>query len=211
MATEESTSEVIIDPRGDIRLRVGQDQDGQKQVTFLACSRALARASPVFDRMLYGSFLESKANSKAADRDGDWTVDLPEDKPQPMRILLHLAHARFHEIHDSLSIDEVYELTKLTHYYDATRLVVPWMGRLMPSIEDVLTSPVAESDTSIPKMLWVSWELGLKDAFLDLSRKLLMESKGHWSAEEIAEQVQTPPGVLGASIIDVNSLRTPKM
>lgn len=202
MATEESPSEIIIDPRGDVRLRVGRNQDDQSEVTFLACSRALARASPVLDRMLYGNFLESKENSKANDRADGWTVHLPEDKPQPIRILLHLAHAQFHEIRDSLSIDKVYELTKLTHYYDATRLVVPWMGRLMPSIEDVLTSPVAASDTSIPKMLWVSWELGLKDAFVDLSRKLLMESKGHWSAEETAEQVQTPPGVLGASMGD---------
>lgn len=202
MPSEESNSEIIIDKRGDVRLRVGTDQDGQSQVTFLACSRALARSSPVLDRMLYGNFLESKANCETATGCDEWTVDLPEDKPQPMRVLMHLSHAQFHEIRGALSIDDIYELTALTHYYDNTRLVVPWMGKLMPSIEDILASPAKSSDLSIPKMMWVSWELGLKDAFIDLAHKLMMESRGPWSAEDIRKQVQTPPGILGESIVE---------
>lgn len=207
MPSRDTSSEITIDQRGDVRLKVGTDEDAHGQITFLACSRALARSSPVMERMLYGNFLESRPNSKKKtgdDDDGsleDWVVRLPEVNPQPMRTLLYLSHAQYHEVINSsketLTIDEMYELTALTHYYDCTRLVVPWVGGLMPSIEDLLTSPAKAGDLSIPKMLWVSWELGLKDAFVDLSNKMMMESRGKWTTEEINDEMQTPPGILG--------------
>lgn len=189
-------SEIILDPRGDLRLKVGKESDGETdygQVTFLTCSRALARASPVFDRMLYGNFCESRP------ADGSWAVTLPEDKPKAVGILLQLSHARFHEVSRALSVDEIYDLIVATNYYDCTPLVVPWMGLLMPSIDTILTTPTT-SDLSIPKMLWVSWELGLKEGFEDLARKFLNESKGQWTSDEIQKEVQSPPDILGMSM-----------
>lgn len=193
-------SDTVFDTRGDVRLRVGTGEYGEPgPITFTACSRALARASPVFERMLYGHFRESKMASEAAGAESDeWTVDLPEDKPQTLRILLNLAHAHFQKIPNRpLSIDEVYELSTLTNYYDSTRLLVPWMGRLMPSLDAILTAPTGDDNTILPKMLWVSWEFGLRRAFEDLSKKMLMESQGAWTADEIATEVHTPPDILG--------------
>lgn len=194
-----SSKEVILDSRGDIRLRVGKPDSEDGQITFLVCSRALARVSPVFDRMLYGNFAESKANSGAGDGSGsDWTVTLLEDKPQPMHIFLELAHANFQQMPKPLSVDEIYDLTVLTNYYDCTQLVVPWMGMSMPSIDRIMSVPTTPDSTiSLSKMLWVTWELGLQEAFNDLSRKLLMESAGQWSADEVQMDVQTPPDILG--------------
>ncbi|KAG8407249.1 hypothetical protein J3458_020738 [Metarhizium acridum] len=56
----------VINRHGDLRLKVGSPQQAGdticQSVEFLVCSRALARASPVFDRMLYGAFAEASHN-----------------------------------------------------------------------------------------------------------------------------------------------------
>ncbi|KAJ0347663.1 hypothetical protein COL154_010775 [Colletotrichum chrysophilum] len=49
----------ILDSKGDLYLVVGSDIRAGDPSTFLVCSKALARASPVFDKMLFGPFAES--------------------------------------------------------------------------------------------------------------------------------------------------------
>ncbi|SPN99147.1 related to nuclear pore protein [Cephalotrichum gorgonifer] len=199
---------VEVDPRGDIKLRVAQadggddgdadshadtdtdtDTDaGADPVTFLACSRALARASPVFARMLYGEFAESRHREG-----GEWMVDLPNDKAQPMRIFLDIAHGRFRDVPRVLSVDQLHELTVLTNYYDATAALIPWVDGWMSGIEEI----VKDANAPMPKVLWITWELGRKDAFTTMSRRMLMESEGPGFMESgQVEDIQTPPDII---------------
>ncbi|RYO75804.1 hypothetical protein DL766_000185 [Monosporascus sp. MC13-8B] len=103
-------SPIELDQRGDLKLRVGLPGDATSN-PFLVCPRALARISPVFDRMLYGSFAEAKpADSK------DWIADLIADDPAPLAIFLRTAHCRFKEVPGTLTIDGLCALTTPTHY-----------------------------------------------------------------------------------------------
>lgn len=182
--------DVTIDHRGDLKLKVGSSHGSE--TTFTTCSRAICRASPVFDRMLYSNFSESKANSTT--EDGVWCVDLPSDKPAAMQVFLNICHANFSRIPRVLSVDDLYDLTVLTHYWDATEILCPWIARWMASVEDI----VNDANTLHPKMLWISWELGRKRTFEVTVDRMLMETEGSWS--QISCQlldVQTPPDIIG--------------
>lgn len=188
MAKEEP---IILDPYGDVQLRVGAEGSGR--VTFTVCSRTLARISPVFDRMLYGYFAESKKATTSRD---DWIVDLPDDKPAAMEIFLNVAHSNFRKVPRVLSVDDLYDVTALTNYYDATMILSPWVDRWISSIDDI----AQDANLLMPKLLWISWELGRKDTLITTSRRMLMESEGPRFAEccEI-EDIQTPPDIVGKS------------
>lgn len=188
-----SDKPVIVDPRGDLRLKVGStDQTDEKfsnYIEFLVCSRALSRASPVFDRMLYGGFAEANHDDTV-----DWVVELKDDRPDPMQVFLNISHANFSIIPQVLSVDSLYDLAVLTHYFDVTPLLTPWIKGWMASIVEV----ARDANIIMPKMLWISWEFGLKEDFGMIARRMLMESKTTWSTETgQMEDIQTPPYIIG--------------
>ena len=185
-----SSSTIIIDPHGDIKLHVGQDEN-EDHVTFRVCSRALARNSPVFDRMLYGGFCESEENKAGAK---DWEIDLPNDKPSAMEIFLNIAHSNFHKVPKIISIDTLFDLTVCTNYYDSTYLLSLWANFWMTSIEDI----VKDANALMPKMLWISWELGYKDEFMDMAHRMVMEWEGPLSTDMgPLLDLQTPLDIIG--------------
>ncbi|KAK8112319.1 uncharacterized protein PG998_008776 [Apiospora kogelbergensis] len=139
---------VDIDPDGDLYLKVGvaklkkeagdsiaadtknaaNSPDEKKNgdsppTTFRVCSRALARASPVWRKMLYGGFAESKP------KDGDWIVELPDDDVPAIEFFLSAIHARFDKIpaFDSLpDLSWLYMVSVVADKYDTIRFLRPW-------------------------------------------------------------------------------------
>ena len=107
----------IFDRDGDLTLEIGPHR-----AQYRVCSRALSRASPVFKAMLYGQFTEASAKQL----DGLWSVVLPEDDPDTMRILLNITHGYFDEIPSPLAEEELLKATLLTHKYDMTGIFRPW-------------------------------------------------------------------------------------
>lgn len=186
-----SSEPIEFDKHGDLRLQVGSDET-QPKIIFTVCSRALARVSPVFDRMLYGNFIEAKTStSKESD---EWVVKLPEEKPVPLSIFLYISHGHYHRVPSSLPIDELYDLTTLTHYYDSTRMLAPWIKSWVSSVEE----DARESTTSMTKALWICWELGAKSSFVKIARKLMMESGGPLDVDNpMFQDLQTPPDIIG--------------
>ena len=181
---------IEIDGHADVKLRVGPRDEGL--TIFNASSRALARASPVFDRMLYGDFAESKTKAT-----GDpWTVDLPMDSPSSMEIFLNITHANFKLVPNVLSIGELYNLTVLTDFYDATPSLAPWVDMWMSTIHEL------SNDASLaPKLLWVSWQLGREELFRSISREILMESEGTLSADTSPfSDIRTAPDIVGKQV-----------
>ncbi|KAF5542402.1 hypothetical protein FNAPI_9979 [Fusarium napiforme] len=160
-----SPENIVFDPRGDVKLCVGETDS----VTFAACSRALARASPVFERMLFGQFMESKPPNG-----DDWLVELPENEPKALSTFLHISHGQFDQVPRTPSIDDLYDLTVLSNYYDGTHMLEPWIERWMSLVED----DTKASKESMAKSLWIAWEFGRKDPFCRLVRRMLMESDG---------------------------------
>ncbi|OAA55656.1 hypothetical protein ISF_07761 [Cordyceps fumosorosea ARSEF 2679] len=188
-----TSDSVTIDPRGDIRLQVGRDDvdhadnesSSWQHAEFLVCSRALARASPIFDRMLYGPYAE------AAHASPDWSVALPEDKPAPMQVLLQIAHARFSRVPPVLSVDNLHDLAVLTNYYDATALLAPWIGGWMAELAEISH----DANVIQSKLLWIAWEFGLRDDFGSVAHRMLTEEPPQPAADAspaAADQVQAP-------------------
>jgi hypothetical protein len=179
------------DPRGDLTLRVGterEEQDSEPRC-FLVCSRTLARVSPVLDRMLYGSFTEAKP-----DNESDWTVDLPHDMPSAMELFLNIAHGHLQKTPRTPSIHELYDLTMLTHFYDATPLLVPWIRPWIDTLRDTTAGP----DDAVPKLIWISWELGHRQTFEATVRRVTMEGPGSMFAKgSVLQRLDMPSDIIG--------------
>ncbi|CAH0045574.1 unnamed protein product [Clonostachys solani] len=190
-----STSPVDLDYHGDVKLRVGQSKDADglaiEPTYFTACSRTLARISPVFDRMLYGHFAEAR---KPTTPDQDWIVNLPNDKPEPMGILLGIAHCQFLAVPKTLTLDQLYDLTVLTNYYDATALLSPWVDSWIACMDGISKQ---DARVLLPKVLWVAWELGKISILEDTARRMLLEVDGPPFMDTCEEEdIQTPPDVV---------------
>ncbi|KAH7140387.1 hypothetical protein B0J13DRAFT_586129 [Dactylonectria estremocensis] len=154
---------------GDLKLRVGTPQGKDKRVeSFIVCSRTLARASPIFEEMLYGQLAESIFQAFAL-----------------------ASHGILHKVPKNLSLDQLYDLTTLTHYYDATKVLLPWIKSWMRLIGE----PV--STMSMSKILWVSWELGRRHVFEETAKCLVMKCRGSFlAADSGLHALQMPPGVV---------------
>ncbi|KAH7349851.1 hypothetical protein B0T11DRAFT_343042 [Plectosphaerella cucumerina] len=197
-----------IDPRGDLLLRVGTQrklEDGNDDDTkiengdkghadedetrcFLVCSRALSRVSPVFDRMIHGPFAEAKPE------DGkDWVIELPEDNPSAMELFLNISHGHLQKAPRALSMHALYDLTALTHFYDSTPMLAPWVRPWINALHDPTSGP----DDAVPKMVWISWELGHRQMFEATVRRITMEGPGSMFAEgSMLQRLQMPSDVI---------------
>ncbi|KAI1417246.1 hypothetical protein F5Y13DRAFT_185317 [Hypoxylon sp. FL1857] len=176
---------VHIDPDGDLWLRVGS---GQSAVTYIVCSKTLARSSRFFKQLLYGEFAESKKNY-IPEGNSNWTVVLPEDNPEAMNTVLRILHAKFDDIPETISVMDLYELTVLTDKYDLAYLLRPWAKGWAAHIAGI--------NGSIPMRIWIAWELGYEDLFEKLVKHLVL----NLNAIEIAEEkpwddaTLQPPGL----------------
>ncbi|KAI0811838.1 hypothetical protein GGR55DRAFT_688399 [Xylaria sp. FL0064] len=126
--TSRETTLPVVVPDGDLRLQVGQikcanispsdggqDHEHELPVTFIVCSKALSIASRIWKMLLYGGFAESKPSS--ASSASDWLVELPEDNPKAMTIVLNIIHSQFETIprfNDAIDIEDLYQLTRLS-------------------------------------------------------------------------------------------------
>lgn len=75
---------------------------GPSAVQMQVDANVLRHASIVFDRMLFGPFIESNQTT-------DWTVELPEDNPEALEVILHAAHCEF-ECIPPLKLSAIYDV-----------------------------------------------------------------------------------------------------
>ena len=184
---------IEFDRRGDLTLRVGPP-DAITSNSFLVCSRTLARTSPVFDRMLYGTFAEAKPTDDADVNPKHWVVDLPADDPAALAILVRIAHGHFNEVPKALPIDVLYSLTTLTHYYDATSALIPWVDTWLAAVDDIWR----DADLLMPQFLWVTWELGRKTLFKTTARRILTEAPASLlRSYDPSQGLPMPPNIIG--------------
>lgn len=201
------TSRLVIDPDGDLTLKVGQmrcintlpngsdsdrcdpgsDHKHELPVIYTVCSRTLSRASRVWKALLYGGFAESKPSCASAA--SDWLVELPDDNPKAMATILNIIHSRFESIpriKDPIDLEDLYQLTVLTDKYDLTAILRPWASSWMESAKEELGNWRDQGiDSFIPhlaRLSWIAWEMG--DPFIyesvleDLARHCSVDING---------------------------------
>ncbi|KAF6782184.1 nuclear pore protein-like protein, partial [Colletotrichum sojae] len=193
-----------LDPRGDVVFVVGSRSAAAENTParrFRLCSRTMARASPVFDRMLHGNFAESKPAAAAAvgsaGPPADWVVDLPDDDAAAYDLFASIAHGSFRRVPRGLGVGRLYDLTVLTHYYDATPMLTPWLQGWMVGIGE--TPDGGDEGMLMLKLLWISWELGHKQLFETTARRMVMECRGIFLGDESGiEGLNMPPDVIAS-------------
>lgn len=110
----EKNSTINIDRNGNLKLVVGPTAL-QIQVD----ANALRRASKVFDRMLFGPFSESNQTA-------NWTVELPEDNSEALRVIFHVVHGNFGNLPRDFTLRQLYNITVMADKYAMVGSLQPW-------------------------------------------------------------------------------------
>ncbi|KAF7530155.1 hypothetical protein G7054_g9668 [Neopestalotiopsis clavispora] len=180
---------IDIDQRGDRVLHIGtnkceidDDDDDNHQHTaamsFRVSSHVLSQLSPVFRAMFFGRFRE-------ADQE---IVELPDDDPEAMETLLHIAHLQFGPACDIIGrhtatddnyrlVDDVYGLVVVANKYLAIDQLRPWVSGwtsvLLPFVTSIWTGGFNyQQKEKLEQLLFIASELGhfqiYEEAFIKL-------------------------------------------
>ncbi|KAK4033621.1 hypothetical protein C8A01DRAFT_19460 [Parachaetomium inaequale] len=165
-----------IDNDGDLLLRVGAGHGSEKPVEFKVCSATMRRASPVWKNMLFGPWKEAKPAQ------GDWVVDLPEDKPSTIETILSIIHGLFASVPKSVSLPVLNDILIYADKYDLIHIVRPWAGTWVEAVKNPKpnstpapipayygspfspAAPISElSGNDHVMRIQAAWELGCED------------------------------------------------
>jgi hypothetical protein len=162
-----ASERIVFDPIGDLRLEVNGHW------SFIVCSRALARASPVFEKMFFGGFSESKPT----DPHTKWVVKLPEENVDGLEIILNIIHGNVYKIPKTISDHDkvqrsnprarmemawklLYGVACTADYYDLVEFLRPWANSWL---NDACRPFYERSDKKHGchgEILWVAWVFG---------------------------------------------------
>jgi hypothetical protein len=160
--THESRQQTkYFDRDGDLHLEVGP-----REVTYVVCSRALSRASPVFKRMLSDDFAEAKPAH------GDWVVKLPEDDPAALELLLNAIHGCFDKVPEKLLVPTLYAVATLADKYLLTRILRPWAGTWLKHARKDLHDDYSCAFLGLG--LWIAWVFGDSVLFDDEAKNIAL-------------------------------------
>ncbi|KAJ3951382.1 hypothetical protein N0V92_012211 [Colletotrichum tropicale] len=147
------TPTTTFDSKGDLHLVVGGDVRDGDPSTFLVCSRTLARASSVFDKMLFGPFAESRPPTESSEQESAWVVHLPDDDPNPMEAVLNILHFNYKEISRDFTPPILSGMVIVADKYDCIGIFKLWGEYCIPYAEfDHIYHPKFA--------LHIAWQLG---------------------------------------------------
>lgn len=174
-----------LDKRGDVEFFVGRNKcsiaangshEHKSAMRFRVCSRALARASQVWEAWMFGESSEMKPS----------VVSLRDDDPFAMQLLLHISHGNLTPVYDLAAkeasneptpafVDQVYEIVSLAHKYRMTQHLRPWAS--------VWTEPLCNKKVSygferLEKTLFIAHEFGSIRLYGLVSADLVWFQKG---------------------------------
>ncbi|KAI8236743.1 hypothetical protein K4K55_003737 [Colletotrichum sp. SAR 10_96] len=170
------TPSKTFDSKGDLYLVVGSNIRAGDPSTFLVCSKALARASPVFDKMLFGPLAEPRPSTESSKQDSAWIVHLPEDEPAHFEVVLNILHCNFKEVPQDFSFPLLSGIVAVADKYDCTEIFRPWIDVWITDIEleDVYEAKLA---------LHIAWHLEcistFREALLVITEQSFISEDGH--------------------------------
>ncbi len=157
---------VIFDKHGDIQVQLRRHSQLDATI-YVACSRALARASPVLHSQIRQNLASNASGHRIFLR--DLAIQIDGNDHDSLTIFLNIAHAHFLAVPRTLSIDQLYNLTILTSCYNCTSLLAPWAGSWMSGVQGVVRR------CDIAMMLWLFWELDFREDFCKMACRMVVE------------------------------------
>lgn len=172
--------EMTFDELGDLWLVVPcATHDGAgRTVRFRVCSRTLARCSPVFRTMLYGSFAESRP--AAGDDAANWKITLEDEDALALEDLLYVMHGRYDDfsldtrLPDSGSsgfIEALYDFMTVVDKYDCTGITRPWSQSWVSLLMEAPTM----NRQLLRRIAWILYQLGDRAGYESVVRTMVIE------------------------------------
>lgn len=161
-------------------------------ITFRVCSRTLARSSPVWEKMLYGRFAESKPSGS------DWVVELPDDDAEAIELLLYIAHARLDSVpafDHTPEVEKLYQIAVFADKWDMIQFLRPWANTWAGSIGSKIKK--GADRRTLARYLWISWTLGAKTELIRAARRFAMRYRDEENElEDLFSDILEPPGLI---------------
>ncbi|KAJ3951383.1 hypothetical protein N0V92_012212 [Colletotrichum tropicale] len=153
---------VTVEDDGDLRLVAGCE--GWETTTYVVCSRALARHSPVFKAMLFGNFAEARPTDGS-----QWVVEVSGDNPYMFPMFLSILHGSFKDVRTKLEIYELGALLVIVQKYDALPVIRPWVRGWMEGARKSSDENFGDSS----QLVCSAWVTGHLDIFEDEVQKVI--------------------------------------
>lgn len=160
---------IHIDREGNLQLIVGPDA-----VKMQVDANALRRASKFFSTMLFGPFRESQQTE-------DWTVELPEDDPEALRVIFNAAHGNFGRMPHHLTLSKFYNVTVMADKYAMLDLLQPWASAWISGLEYpyLILSEVHLTSYQELQKLVILYFLGTSRKFEEFFAPLVVKSRAN--------------------------------
>lgn len=136
---------------------------GEEKLSVVAARTVLTIFSPVFKAMLTGNFREAGVTTSE--------ILLPDDDPGSFLFLLRIAHLKFKDLPDTLSFQDLYQLSVTCDKYDAVCHVRPFWDRYgAPFLNHV-------EEAGYEEWLHIAWTFGIEDVYIKVMNKLIFETE----------------------------------
>lgn len=147
---------IILHTPSDLTLNVGDPS--QKVYHIHVNAQTMRMMSPVWSTMLDPAkgWKESSSN----------TLDLDDDDPDALLVLLQIAHLKFKDIKRVTHVDELFQLAILCDKYDVTALIGPFLKAWIDGMQT--TCPTE----SLDKWLFIAWVFGMIKIYKAIAKSI---------------------------------------
>jgi hypothetical protein len=165
----------IIYDAGDLRLKVGGKQYPEEQLEFVVNSKALARASRRFKKLLHNKLQPS---TKSTTLTQNLTVKLPEDDPVGLEVLLNIIHGEYDLSTSTIPLSLLSRILAVSEKYNMSHLIRPWVNVWFQPDADLLHKP---ADNRL--LLRVAWMVGAIDVFKRAVKTIYQECQVNYEGQ----------------------------
>ncbi|SMR64265.1 unnamed protein product [Zymoseptoria tritici ST99CH_3D1] len=184
-----------ITPSGDAMLHPSGDlliYHNEFTIPLLLCSKAFALLCKPWAKMVEYRMVMGSEESKEDER---MKIDLSDDDPIALSILLYISHLRFEMVPSFLSLKQLFALSVLTDKYEATRMVRPWIAHWL-SIWNF-----ASMETKVANV-WIAWEFGLLGDFERIATALVLDAEIKDDSDSLFYNSKELPGEVPPGLIE---------
>lgn len=184
---------VVMDPRGDVVLRVGRNDTPPR--TFLVNSHVLSLASPVFAAMFDGRFAEGHGLSATTPPE----VPLPDDDPAATEKLLNIVHMHIDRLDERIDHIDLANFAIVCNKYDCVDIVRmhsrSWVAELSKDY----------NHTQFAKLVFTTYLLDLPLEFYQATRTLLLNIRMIQVTKIVHDPLLLPLIVIGTQFCSQHS------
>ena len=165
--TTDLPTTVLIDEDGDLEIVVGESN----AVTFRVSTSALRRASPFWLKQMLclggWAWRQPEIGQK-------WSVELDEEDPKALRIILDIVHCRFDMVPSKPDLALLYSILILANEYEIVHVLRPWANAWV-QVADVDIKG-NDSGRGLVMSTFVAWEMGHERYFTTQCSRFLVNT-----------------------------------